>query len=168
MKTKIIAVSLLFTVLFSFRSVAQEQKKFNLYKPEEDAQSSLNGAISEAAKEGKNVFVQIGGNWCSWCARFHELVTNDKQIDSAVRKNFVVYHLNYSKENKNPELLKQLEFPQRFGFPVFIILDSKGRKLHTQNSSYLEEGKGYSKEKVLSFLNDWSPSAFDPEQYKNY
>jgi thioredoxin-related protein len=168
MKTKIISLSFIIAALCTLPSVAQVQKKFSLYKPEENAKSALDSVISEAAKKGKNVFVQIGGNWCSWCARFHELATNDKQVDSTIQRNFVVYHLNYSKENKNPELLRQLEYPQRFGFPVFIILDSKGRKLHTQNSSYLEEGKGYSKDKVISFLNDWSPAAFDPEQYKNY
>jgi thioredoxin-related protein len=168
MKTKIISIGFILTVLFTWPLVAQEQKKFNLYNPEENAKAALDAAISKAAKEGKNVFVQIGGNWCSWCARFHELATTDKQVDSTIQKNFVVYHLNYSKENKNPEVLKQFEYPQRFGFPVFIILDNKGRKLHTQNSSYLEEGKGYSKEKVISFLNDWSPAAFNPEQYKNY
>lgn len=166
--SRIITLSFLLAVLYSLPSFAQEQKKFNLYKPQENARVALDQVIADAASKGKNVFVQIGGNWCSWCARFHELATNDKQIDSAIRRNYVVYHLNYSKENKNPDILKQFEYPQRFGFPVFIILDSKGRKLHTQNSSYLEEGKGYSKEKVLSFLNDWAPAAFDPEQYKNY
>lgn len=155
-------------LLYSIPAFAQEREKFALYKPEENAKLALDSVLSEAAKQGKNVFVQIGGNWCSWCARFHELATKDKQVDSAIEKNFIVYHLNYSKENKNPELLKQFEYPQRFGFPVFIILDSKGRRLHTQNSSYLEEGKGYNKEKVISFLNDWRPAAFEPEQYKNY
>ena len=168
MRTKIITLCLLFSGLYSLPVFAQEQKKFSLYKPNENAKVALDSVIAKAASEGKLVFVQIGGNWCSWCARFHELATNDKQVDSAIQKNFVVYHLNYSKENKNPELMKQFEFPQRFGFPVFIILDSKGRKLHTQNSSYLEDGKGYSKEKVIAFLNDWSPASFNPEQYKNY
>jgi len=168
MRTKIITLSLLLSVLYSLPGLAQEQKKFSIYKPAENAKLALDAVIAKAASEGKHVFVQIGGNWCSWCARFYDLTTNDKQIDSAIQKNFVVYHLNYSKENRNPELMKEFEFPQRFGFPVFIILDSKGRKLHTQNSSYLEEGKGYSKDKVISFLNDWSPAVFNPEQYKNY
>jgi thioredoxin-related protein len=168
MKRALVLATIILTFLYSIPSFGQEREKFALYKPEENAKVGLDAAISEAAKQRKNVFVQIGGNWCSWCARFHELATKDKQVDSAIQKNFVVYHINYSKENKNPEILKELEYPQRFGFPVFIILDGKGRRLHTQNSSYLEEGKGYSKEKVIAFLNDWSPAAFLPEQYKNY
>jgi thioredoxin-related protein len=168
MNRKAIILGFIMAVVYSIPTLGQEHEKFALYKPGENAKQALDAAISDAAKQGKNVFVQIGGNWCSWCARFHELASKDKQVDSAIQKNFVVYHLNYSKENKNPDLMKQLEYPQRFGFPVFIILDSKGRRLHTQNSSYLEEGKGYSKEKVIAFLNDWAPAAFEPEQYKKY
>lgn len=75
--------------------------------------------------------------------------------------------VNYSKENKSPEVLKKLEYPQRFGFPVFVILDSNGKRMHTQNSSCLEEGDGYSKTKVLDFLKQWSPDALNPDNYKD-
>ena len=89
-----------------------------------------------------------------------------KQIDSIIQDNYVVYHLNYSKENKNEKLLAKYGFPQRFGFPVFLILDGEGKLLHTQNSGYLEEEKGYNRNKVISFFTDWSPKALDPAQYK--
>ena len=81
-------------------------------------------------------------------------------------------HLNYSPENKNLVILKKLEFPQRFGFPVLVILDKKGRRLHTQDSGFLEATKNtesiyYDKQKVLAFLTKWSPSALKPENYPN-
>lgn len=165
-----VAGSLSFVVCFllSISSFGQDLKQFRLYRPDENADSALSRIIQQADREGKHVFVQIGGNWCIWCARFHEFITQDKQLDSAIRSNFIVYHLNYSKENRNQELLKRFGYPQRFGFPVFVILDGKGSRLHTQNSSYLEEGKGYNKAKLISFINDWSPHALEPEQYKDY
>ena len=82
-----------------------------------------------------------------------------------IKANYVVYHLNYSKENKNEKLLAKYGFPQRFGFPVFLILNEKGELIHTQNSGYLEEGKSYNTKTVIGFLNDWSPKALDPKQY---
>lgn len=146
---------------------AQDMSKFNLYKPTEDGAKGISAAVAEAAKSGKNVFIQIGGNWCIWCARFHDFVTTDAQLDSVVKANYVVYHLNYSKENTNSELLKKYKFPQRFGFPVFLILDGKGNLLHTQNSAYLEKDKSYDKNKVMGFLLDWTVKALDPAQYKD-
>ena len=81
-------------------------------------------------------------------------------------KNYIPVLVNYSKENRNFALLKKLEYPQRFGFPVFVILDSGGNRIHTQSSGYLEDGDGYSKKKVLEFLSQWSPDALDPGNYK--
>jgi thioredoxin-related protein len=146
---------------------AQDMTKFKLYKPQENAEKALEEVVEKAKDENKHVFVQIGGNWCIWCARFEDFVKSDKSIDSLVKANYEVYHLNYSPENKNAELLKRYKFPQRFGFPVFLILNGKGELLHTQNSWYLESGKSYDKEKVMAFFNDWAPKAFDAAQYKD-
>jgi thioredoxin-related protein len=148
-------------------SQAQQVNKFSLYNPKENADSALNKAIADAKKTSKYVFVQIGGNWCGWCARFHEFISNDKQIDSLIKSNYVVLYLNYSPENRNKDLLSDLGFPQRFGFPVFCILDENGMRIHTQNSAYLEEGEGYNKQKVMEFLSSWTPQALDPKTYKN-
>ena len=163
MKKYIFLASILFSGLLAS---SQDMAKFKLYKPEEDAEKGIKQAVKEAKENGKHVFIQIGGNWCIWCARFNDFTTTDKSIDSLVNANFVVYHFNYSKENKNKALLAKYGFPQRFGFPVFLILDGKGNLLHIQNSTYLEKDKGYSKENVFGFFTDWSPKALDPKQYK--
>ena len=154
-------------LLFVFCSLgAQDMTKFKLYHPEENAEWNIAEAVRQAKKDNKHVLIQIGGNWCIWCARFHEFVTNDAALDSVVKENYVVYHMNYSPENKNDKLLEKYGFPQRFGFPVFLILNEKGELIHTQNSEYLEEGKGYSKNKVMEFFNAWTVRSLDPRQYK--
>lgn len=155
-----------FVVLTGLCAFAQDLSKFKLYKPGEDAVKAIGAAVKEARQNGKHVFIQVGGNWCIWCARFNDFVTTDRSIDSLIQKNYVLYHLNYSKENYNSKLLARYGFPQRFGFPVFLVLDGKGKLLHTQNSAYLEEGKSYSKEKVMEFFGHWAPSALEPANYK--
>ena len=55
--------------------------------------------------------------------------------------------------------MTRLHNPDRFGFPVIVILDENGNVLHTQDSSFLEEGKGYNKEKVIRFFKNWTPTA---------
>jgi len=142
-------------------------KKFSLYKPGENAEANIDNAMAESKKSGKHVLIQIGGNWCSWCIRFHEFVIKDAQLDSLMNANYVVYHLNYSKENYNGKLLTKYNFPQRFGFPVFLVLDGEGNLLHIQNSWYLEDGKtSYDREKVKSFFTEWSKRSLDPSEYK--
>lgn len=146
---------------------AQDLKTFKLYNPDENAEAGLAKAVKEAKAAKKHVLVQIGGNWCIWCARFHEFI-KDPQLDSMLQANYVQYHLNYSKENRNQPVLAKLDYPQRFGFPVFIVLDGDGKRIHTQDSGLLEEGKGYSKKKVMTFFENWAPKALDPEEYKKF
>src|SRR5437868_6128406 len=150
-------IILLFILIPAISLFSQDMAKFHLYIPEENAEKGIADAVKKAKAEGKNVLIQIGGNWCIWCARFNDFVSSDNTLDSTMKANYVVYHLNYSKENHNAELLAKYQYPQRFGFPVFLILNSKGELIHTQNSGYLEEGKSYNKEKVDGFFNDWSP-----------
>jgi hypothetical protein len=90
----------------------------------------------------------------------------DKELKTLQGNNFLVYHLNYSPENKNEAYLKKLGFPQRFGFPVIVILDADGHRLHTQDSTLLEQGNTYSTSKVKSFFINWSPNALKDIYYK--
>jgi len=137
-----------------------------LYNPAADAKADIATAVKKASAMHKNVLLQIGGNWCVWCIRFNNFVSQDPDLNKCLRDNFVIVHVNYSKENLNEKLMAELGYPQRFGFPVFVVLGDKGNRLHTQNSEYLEEGKGYSKDKTMGFFKDWSPAALDPKSYE--
>ncbi len=138
---KFLTMRTLFTLalLVSLKSFAGDTAK--LYNPAANVKKDVAVAVAKAKKEGKHVLIQVGGNWCIWCYRFHDFVAKDTALSKIENKNFIVYHLNWSKENKNTEYLKTLHFPQRFGFPVFVILDGDGKQLHTQDSSLLEKTK---------------------------
>ena len=157
---------ILTSFLFLLLSVCFAQQPVKLYNPETDVSAELSKAIIQAKTENKHVFLQIGGNWCPWCLKYHKFCAEDKSIDSIMSKSYIAIKVNYSKENRNYAILKKLNYPQRFGFPVFIILDKNGNRIHTQNSAYLEEGDSYSRKKVLEFLNNWSPEALNPDRYK--
>ena len=162
MKNFISQIIVLFLISgISFAQVNTEK----IYNPNADAKAELVKAIRTADSLNKNVFVQIGGNWCPWCVKFTKFCQKDSIIDT-LNNNYVVVHLNYSKENKNLDILESLDYPQRFGFPVIVILDRKGKRIHTQDSSFLESGNGYDLKKVILFLRCWTPSAIDPKKYK--
>ncbi len=159
-------ILLLIAILFSLTVFSQDMTKFRLYNPAEDAGEAIEKAVKKAKTDNKHVFVQIGGNWCVWCARFEAFVKDSKILDSLVKTDYVVYHLNYSKENTNSKILAKYGFPQRFGYPVFLVLDGEGRLIHTQNSAYLESGKSYDYQEVVEFFTQWNRRSLDPSQYK--
>jgi thioredoxin-related protein len=143
---------------------AKEAKK--IYNPEANASEDISKAITQAKAEGKHVFIQVGGNWCPWCLLFHAYINEEPEIKKMIADNFVFTLLNYSKENKNTELLAKYNNPGRMGYPVFLILDASGKLIHTQDSGLLEEGKGYNKSKVMTFLRNWTVAAVDPKNLK--
>ena len=127
----------------------------------------IDKAIKEAKSEGKFVVCQVGGNWCPWCLRFADFITNDTTISKIVDENFKYIHVNYNprkslgeeKQKQADMMLKRLGNPGRFGYPVIVVLDSDGKVMHIQDSSFLEEGKGYNKDKVVRFFKCWTPGA---------
>ena len=159
---------LLFCFVFIFSLMkANDADTSKLYNPSANTSKDISEAIKKASEENKYVLIQAGGNWCSWCIAFNSFTIGDKQIDSSLKADFIIYHLNYSQENKNYTTFKKYGFPQRFGFPVFLILDGNGKLLHTENSAYLEKGKSYDKGKVLEFLRNWRPAATDEKFYQS-
>ncbi|PCH71768.1 MAG: thioredoxin family protein [Bacteroidales bacterium] len=161
MKTKTIAILASLLLVFSLISLAQKP-----YDPSLNAKQEIAKAITKAKKEGKHVLLQVGGNWCPWCIKMHKYLHTETEIKKLLEDNYIFLEVNYSKENKNLDALTDLGFPQRFGFPVLIVLNEEGERLHTQSTGNLEQEKAYNFEKVKSFLYNWRPDALNPEHYK--
>lgn len=161
-------LTLFAVIVLGVSSFAQAPAKpiVNIYNPKANAESDINAAVAKAKKEKKHVLIQVGGNWCIWCIKFHDLVASTPALKKLLDDNYETVLLNYSPENKNEVLLKKFNYPGRFGFPVFLVLDGDGKLIHTQNSGYLEEGNGHSVPKVTEFLKGWSYSALQPENNK--
>ena len=164
---KRLSILALLAVLIPLLAGAQEGLK-KVYDETIDQNVQIDQALKQARAEGKFVVCQVGGNWCPWCLRFADFITKDAQISQLVDKNFVYIHVDYSPKSfkDNPEkkkraekMMKRLGNPGRFGYPVFVVLDAKGNVLHIQDSSFLEEGQGYDKVKVVRFFQNWTPEA---------
>ena len=154
--------------LFSAYASAQTVLK-KVYDEEINQLEQIDKAVAQAKREGKFVICQLGGNWCPWCLKFADYISKDSDITKIINDNFVYIHVNYnprmakSKDEavakRAAALMKRLDNAGRFGYPVFIVLDKNGKIIHIQDSSFLEEGEGYNKEKVLRFFKNWTPKA---------
>jgi thioredoxin-related protein len=165
---KILTIVVLAVALFATAVNAQEQtapKK--VYNEEINPLEQIDQAVAKAKTEGKFVVCQVGGNWCPWCLKFADFVTNDTTISKVIADNFEFIHVNYNPRKSQGEeklaqgkaLMQRLNNAGRFGYPVFVVLDEEGKILHIQDSSFLEEGEGYNKEKVLRFFKNWTPKS---------
>ena len=155
-------------LILLFAQTVDAQSAFKkVYNEDINPIEQIDQAIVKARSEAKFVICQVGGNWCPWCLRFADFIAKDTTISNVIQENFVYIHVNYNPRKSEGEqklqlartMLERLNNPARFGFPVFVVLDETGKVIHIQDSSFLEEGKGYSQEKVLRFLKNWTPKA---------
>jgi thioredoxin-related protein len=152
-----IIFSLSFSLVFTLNIAAQ--KTINLYNPNANAVKDIDSLLIKAKAENKQILVQVGGNWCSWCIKMHQFIEANGDLKRLIKMDYLLYKLNYSKENTNELLMAKYKHPERFGFPVFLVIDKDGNLIHTQDSSLLEEKDGYSKTKVFDFIKNWTANA---------
>ncbi len=143
--------------------IAQKDKP---YDPNANPEKEIEEKLNLIEDSDKHLILMVGGNWCPWCRMLSEYFETNEEVKSLLSKNFEMVKVNYSKENKNEETLAKYGFPQRFGFPVLVVLDQNGNRIHTQNTVCLEEGKGYNDKRVKEFLKNWSYKALQPSSYK--
>ena len=152
-------LTLLFALAISMEGRAQVAK---VYDETLDPMQQIDKALDKARQSHRHVICQLGGNWCPWCLRFADFITKDSDIVAVIRDNYEYIHVNYPRRDAAQPLKARLHNAGRFGYPVFVVLSPEGEVLHIQDSSFLEEGNSYNKDKVLRFLKGWTPEACTP------
>lgn len=121
-----------------------------------DPMKDLQLAIKEARATNRRILLDVGGEWCVWCRRLDTLFLKNADLSALLHSNFVVVKVHYDNNvNKNEKFLSR--YPKIPGYPHLFVLDKNGKLLKSQDTGELEEGKGHSKEKVMAFLQTWSP-----------
>ena len=154
-------ISFLFVIAVSFPSAALGQGTITpasefydvKYDTTADPYAQLNAAKADATTSGRRILLDVGGEWCSWCHRLDGFFRKDPDLADLLKKNYVALKVNFSPSKRNEKFLSQ--FPQISGYPHIFVLDAKGKLLHSQDTGLLEEGKGYSKQKMVAFLEQW-------------
>ena len=120
------------------------------FDPARDAAADVTTAAAAAKAQHKRVLVDVGGEWCPWCHILDRFVASNADVKQLVNDNYVWVKVNWSPQNKNEDVLSR--WPKVKGYPHLFVLDGDGRMLQSQDTSELEAGKDYDKDKVLAFL----------------
>jgi thioredoxin-related protein len=127
------------------------------YDPKRDATKDIADAVKEAQRGNKNVLIEIGGQWCIWCKYFDKFFADQPSLAHYRDENYVLVKVNFSKENENKQVISK--YGKIPGYPHLFVLDKSGKLLHSQETSKLEEGRGYNMAAVANFLRDWAPTS---------
>ncbi len=84
--------------------------------------SSYTAALSQAAKEKKNVMVMLSKEDCPACEYMESVVFEEGVVETTIAKNFVAVHLDIH-NNTLPAGMGYI------GTPTFYFLNAKGEKV---------------------------------------
>ena len=123
------------------------------YGDNRNAEEDLNGTIARAHTEKKRILLQVGGEWCGWCKLLTSFIEKNDSVRSSLEKNYLLMKVTYTQKQPNDAFLSK--YPKIVGYPHLFVLDDEGKLLHSQDTSPLEEGKGYNESRILAFLEEW-------------
>jgi thiol-disulfide isomerase/thioredoxin len=125
------------------------------FDPRRDAAQDVRTAVAAAARTGKHVLIEVGGNWCPYCKVLDQFFAANPQVNALRQKNFLFVKVNFSEENQNEALLRN--YPQVRGFPHFFVVNGKGELVRSQRVATLGTQTGYSPERFTAFLKAFAP-----------
>ena len=111
-------------------------------------------AIALAKQTNRQVLIEIGGNWCSWCHKMDTFLNDNPDIYQALHANYVLLKINVSDTNENEAFMKDL--PPVLGYPHMYVSTANGKMLLSKDTGELLSGDSYSREYWLTFLHKWS------------
>lgn len=155
-----LAMTLFFFSIFSTLAIATTPTELPFYSKyyddKRDPFKDAANAITLAQKTDRNVLIEIGGNWCTWCKKMDAFLDVNPHVYEALHQKYVVLKINVSDSNENEAFMKAL--PPVLGYPHMYVSTASGKMILSKDTAELLEGSNYSEQRWLAFLNKWQAS----------
>ena len=125
-----------------------------VYDDQRDPFVDAKAALSLANASNRQVLIEIGGNWCTWCYKMNQFLINNPDVYQALHSKYVVLKVNVSDSNDNEAFMKSL--PPVMGYPHMFISTARGKMILSKDTAELLDGDQYSVQQWLRFIDDWS------------
>jgi len=126
------------------------------YDEKADASQQVASAIADASRQGKNVVLVFGANWCPDC-RTLDAEMHKPDLVALLAKSFVVVKIDVGRMDKNLDLAKKYGVPVRRGIPAMAVLDPHGKLLYAQDQGQFSNARRMAHESFKSFFERWRP-----------
>ncbi len=125
-----------------------------VYDDKRDPFKDATAALTLAKETNRQVLIEIGGNWCTWCHKMDAFLLKNPDVFKALHSQYVLLKINVSDSNENDDFMKSL--PPVLGYPHMYVSTAQGKMILSKDTAELLHDNNYSKAQWLSFLSDWS------------
>lgn len=126
------------------------------YSDTADADRAVAAARARAAKSGKRLLIDLGGNWCLDC-RILAGTIELPELRGFVAKNFEVVTVDIGRFDKNLQIPAHYGITSRLqGVPALLIVDAKSdRLLNKGRESALADARSMTPQSLADWLAQW-------------
>ena len=125
-----------------------------VYDEQRDPFKDAAAALALAKETNRQVLIEIGGNWCSWCHKMDAFLVKNPEVYQALHSQYVLLKINVSDSNENDDFMKSL--PPVLGYPHMYVSTAQGKMILSKDTAELLADNNYSKSQWLDFLTQWS------------
>jgi len=125
----------------------------SIFDPNLDPVLELQRAAARARMLKKNILIEIGADWCTWCHRLESFIVSHSELYLLRAENFIHVRVHSGEGAELPAVFQNL--PPFDGIPHYFVYSPEGQLLHSQDTELLEEGETYNYGKVWDFLSFW-------------
>ncbi|KGK00471.1 thioredoxin family protein [Thalassotalea sp. ND16A] len=129
-----------------------------IYDEQRDPFKDAAAAITLAKQTNRNVLIEIGGNWCTWCHKIDAFLAKNPDVYQQLHANFVLLKVSVSDSNENSDFMKSL--PPVLGYPHMYVATGKGKMILSKDTAeFLNSGDRagtYSRTAWLEFIALWA------------
>lgn len=106
-----------------------------LYPETSRAEADVKAALARAAKDGKRVLVDFGGNWCGDC-KVLDINLRKPENAALLARKYELVHVNVGDKGitDNFTIAERYGIQLKKGVPALAVLESDGRVVHAQRS----------------------------------
>jgi thioredoxin-related protein len=124
-----------------------------VYDEQRDPFADAVAAIKLAGETQRNVLIEVGGNWCTWCHVLDKFLADNPDIAGQLHAKFVLLKINVSDSNENAAFMASL--PPVLGYPHMYVSTGQGDVILSKDTAELQVDGKYSRERFLTFIAKW-------------
>lgn len=124
-----------------------------VYDEKRDPFKDAVAALALAKKTHRNVLIEVGGNWCSWCHKMDAFLEENPDVYQSLHSKYVLLKVSVSDSNENEAFMKSL--PPVFGYPHMYVSTNAGKMVLSKDTGELQKNGRYNVNNWLTFLNEW-------------
>lgn len=140
----------------SLKNIAKLPQPLPLpYDEKADADRQVAAAKAQAAREGKTLLIDLGGNWCPDC-RVLAGVMALPEVQAFIRKHYVMVMVDVGRFDRNAQIPRQFGVTTLKGVPALLVVDPKTGKLLNKDRLFaLSDARSMTPQALADWLAQW-------------